>query len=60
MNISDRYWEALKEMAAFYARHRDFHAAAEIARRVQAGTAGKKLRPYAAVAKSSASPPVRL
>jgi CHAT domain-containing protein/tetratricopeptide (TPR) repeat protein len=31
------YWNALKEQAAFYARQGDFHRAAEIARRVQAG-----------------------
>jgi CHAT domain-containing protein/tetratricopeptide (TPR) repeat protein len=42
---SEAYWNALREMAAFYARHGDFHAAAATARTVQEGTAGKKLTP---------------
>jgi CHAT domain-containing protein len=41
------YWHALKEFAAFYARHEDFHAAAEIANQVNAGLGGKLPRPDA-------------
>jgi CHAT domain-containing protein/tetratricopeptide (TPR) repeat protein len=41
MSGSANYWDAQKEMAAFYARHGDFRSAAEIASRVQVETAGK-------------------
>jgi CHAT domain-containing protein len=40
---SENYWNAQKEMAFFYARRGDFHTAADIARRVEAGTSGKLL-----------------
>jgi len=39
------HWEAMKEMAAFYARRGDFRVAADIVRQVTAGAAGKKLDP---------------
>ncbi|HMD71066.1 MAG TPA: CHAT domain-containing protein [Bryobacteraceae bacterium] len=45
MTLSDAYWDMLEDMAGFYARRGDFHAAAEIAKRVQTETAGKQLRP---------------
>jgi CHAT domain-containing protein/tetratricopeptide (TPR) repeat protein len=45
MTLSDPYWDMLADMAGFYARRGDFHAAAEIARRVQTETAGKQLKP---------------
>ena len=38
------YWDAQREMAAFYARHSDFHTAAGIVRDIQARSAGKELR----------------
>jgi len=43
--LSDPYWNAQKEMAAYYARRGDFRAAAQIAQQVQEGVAGKNLRP---------------
>lgn len=46
MTISDPNWDMLKDTAAFYARHGDFHAAAEIVKRIQTETAGKQLRPF--------------
>jgi CHAT domain-containing protein len=49
MTLSDPYWDLLKDMAAFYARHGDFHTAAEIVRRIQTETAGKILKPFADV-----------
>ena len=45
MTLSDPYWDMLADMAGFYARRGDFHAAAEIAKRIQTETAGKQLRP---------------
>lgn len=45
LNLSDPYWNAQKEMAAYYARRGDFHTAAQIAQQVQEGVAGKGLRP---------------
>jgi CHAT domain-containing protein/tetratricopeptide (TPR) repeat protein len=42
MRDSANYWDAQKEMAAFYARHGDFRSAAAIAARVQVETAGKQ------------------
>lgn len=42
---SDPYWNAQKELAAFYARKGDFRAAAAVAQKVKDGTAGKQLRP---------------
>lgn len=42
---SEPYWNAQKEMAAFYARKGDFHAAAALAQKVKDGIAGKQLRP---------------
>ena len=45
MTLSDPYWDMLADMAGFYARRGDIHAAAEIARRIQTETAGKQLRP---------------
>ena len=47
--LSDNYWDAVKEFAAFYARHGDFHQAATLAAQAEAGTTGKTLRPEAAV-----------
>lgn len=38
------YWDAMKEMAAFQARRGDFHAAADVARQVQLGVAGKQMK----------------
>ena len=46
---SDMYWDAVKEFAAFYARHGDFHQAAVLAAQAEAGTVGKTLRPEAAL-----------
>lgn len=43
--LSEPYWNALKEQAAFYARKGDFHAAAAIAQQVATGTAGKTMKP---------------
>jgi hypothetical protein len=43
--LSEPYWNAQKEQAAFYARKGDFHAAAAIAQQVATGTAGKTLKP---------------
>jgi len=45
MKLTTLYWDALKEMAAFYARRGDLHAAADIARRVEDSVADKALRP---------------
>jgi CHAT domain-containing protein len=45
IQLSTPYWDTLKEMAAFYARHGDFHSAAQIAQKVIDGTTGKQLRP---------------
>jgi CHAT domain-containing protein/tetratricopeptide (TPR) repeat protein len=45
IELSNPYWDCLREQAAFYARHGDFHTAAEIAQRVQDGTKGKRFRP---------------
>jgi CHAT domain-containing protein len=45
----DPYWNALKEQAAFYARRGDFHTAAQIAQKVHDATAGKTMRPEAAM-----------
>jgi CHAT domain-containing protein/tetratricopeptide (TPR) repeat protein len=42
MRDSANYWDAQKEIAAFYARHGDFRSAAAIAARVQVETAGKQ------------------
>jgi CHAT domain-containing protein/tetratricopeptide (TPR) repeat protein len=47
--VSDPYWNALKEQAAFYARHGDFHTAAQIAQKVHDATSGKTMRPEAAM-----------
>ena len=47
--VGDPYWNALKEQAAFYARRGDFHTAAQIAEQVKEGTAGKTMRPEAAM-----------
>ncbi len=38
------YWEAMKEYAAFFARHGDFHSAGQIASQVIAGTSGKPIK----------------
>jgi len=43
--LSDPYWDAQKELSAFYARRGDFHAAAQIVQQIQSGVAGKTLRP---------------
>jgi CHAT domain-containing protein/tetratricopeptide (TPR) repeat protein len=45
MTLSDPYWDMLKDMAGFYARHGDFHAAADLVKRIQTETEGKTLRP---------------
>jgi len=39
------HWEAMTEMAAFYARRGDFRSGADIVRQVTLGVAGKKLDP---------------
>lgn len=39
------YWDSLKEIAAFYARRGDFHTAAQIAQKVQAGEKSQQLQP---------------
>jgi CHAT domain-containing protein/tetratricopeptide (TPR) repeat protein len=49
LKASDPYWNALKETAAFYARHRGIHRAASIAREVVDKTDGKALNPELAV-----------
>jgi tetratricopeptide (TPR) repeat protein len=52
MTVSDPYWDLVKEMAAFYARHSDFHSAAALVKRIQTETAGKTLRPVMAIPES--------
>ncbi|HEV7506874.1 MAG TPA: CHAT domain-containing protein [Thermoanaerobaculia bacterium] len=44
MFLSDPYWNALKEQAAFYARWGKFHQATAIAQKVLAGTEGKLMK----------------
>ncbi len=39
------YWDSQKEMAAFYARHGDFHAAAQIAQKVEDGEKNQQVQP---------------
>jgi len=46
MTLSDPYWDMLKDMAGFYARHGDFHTATDIVKRIQTETARKELRPF--------------
>lgn len=45
LNLGDPYWNAQKEMAAYYGRRGDFRTAAQIAQQVLDDTAGKGLRP---------------
>ena len=45
MTLSAPYWDLMTEMAAFYARRGDYHAAAGLAMRVQSEARGKALKP---------------
>ncbi len=45
MTLSAAYWDLMVEQAAFYARRGDYHSAAELVKRVQTETMGKRLKP---------------